>query len=787
MRLLVINNSVVSAGLIHVRAGLLSRRELWVRTAPYGFVAALFFAATLVLSWPWLSGGTVIPWDAKAHFWPQLVFLAHALHSGDSPFWTPNVFAGSPQIADPQSLIFSPPYLLLALVDSAPSFREADAVVFIMLLAAGAGMILFFQDRGWHPLGALTAALAFAFGGSASWRIQHTGQIMSLCWFVLALWLTARALDRHSARWGAAAGIAAGFLITGRDQVAFLSMLVLAGYVISRILSGGDASVRFRGFLGTLTAALASGIVVSALPIALSIGFALQSNRPNITFETAAAGSLHPANFLTAVAANLFNTAGDNYWGPTNSPVWGPPEKDYILARNMGDVYFGALPFLALMCFGFVRGAAFAREVRFFTIASGFLILYALGAYTPFFRLAFALPGTNLFRRPADATFTLGALLALLAGYALHRFVTRTAKALHGQRVVELGIIAALFIICFFLAWWFGHFRQALPSLALALCFFALAAFVLAFVKVTTPDRPALAMLILAVAIAFDLRISNKPNESTAVPPETYEMLELDTANEIIQLLKRKLAEKTEPNQRDRIELAALGFAWPNAGLVHSFDHDLGYNPLRLKLYADASGAGDQVAIPEQRKFTPLMPSYHSAFADFLGLRYIVTGVPAEEIDPRLRPGDLTPVARTKDGFVYENTRAMPRVLFADEALTADFQHLLQTGDWPRADLSHTVLLEGPTGEGSRKQGFARLVVYQNTIVTVDVDSPDGGWAVLNDVWHPWWQAEVDGKSVELLRANVAFRAVSVPPGHHIVTFSFRPFRGLWDQIKAAL
>ena len=78
----------------------MSRRIFWP--------CAAFLAGWVVLSRPWLTGLVTIPYDAKAHFQAQIQFLAQAWHSGDSPFWTPNVFTGSPQIADPQSLIFSP-------------------------------------------------------------------------------------------------------------------------------------------------------------------------------------------------------------------------------------------------------------------------------------------------------------------------------------------------------------------------------------------------------------------------------------------------------------------------------------------------------------------------------------------------------------------------------------------------------------------------------------------------------------------------------------------------------
>ncbi len=149
-----------------------------------------------------------ISWDSKAGFQPQLSFLAHALHDGQSPFWTPNAFAGWPQIADPQSLIFSP-YFLLAWLVREPTFQQADAVAFALLTLGGFGWMLYFRDRGWRAAGGLVAALAFAYGGSAAWRIQHIGEILSLSWFPLAFWALNRALDRASVLWGALAGLSA--------------------------------------------------------------------------------------------------------------------------------------------------------------------------------------------------------------------------------------------------------------------------------------------------------------------------------------------------------------------------------------------------------------------------------------------------------------------------------------------------------------------------------------------------------------------------------------------------
>ena len=173
---------------------------------PFGLAATLFAFCVAAFAFPWLSGRVTIPWDAKAHFHPQFVFLAHALHNGQSPFWTPNIYAGWPQIADPQSLIFSPLHVIVALFDPNPGFRASDAVVFAHIFLGGLGVILIFRERGWHVGGALVAALAFSFGGANASRIQHVGQVESLCWLPLALLFLMRALERRSWTDGAAAG-----------------------------------------------------------------------------------------------------------------------------------------------------------------------------------------------------------------------------------------------------------------------------------------------------------------------------------------------------------------------------------------------------------------------------------------------------------------------------------------------------------------------------------------------------------------------------------------------------
>jgi hypothetical protein len=780
---------------------------------PYRLTLALVIVSTvwLVLAWPWLAESVTVPWDAKAHFQPQLAFLARSIHSGQWPFWTPNVFAGHPQIADPQSLIFSPPFLLLAILVPAPGLREMDAVLLGSLLVGSWFVVLYFRDRSWHEAAAVVAALSFAFGGAAAWRIQHVGQVLSVAYFPIALWLLDRALRRSSKAYGFAAGIVAGFMLLGRDQVAFLGLITLGIYAFVEILAGRRS---FRLHAGPLTFGALGGVLTVTVPMVMTLLLAADSNRPMITLSEASKGSLHPWSLLTAVIPHLYGIArplGD-YWGPP-SPDWGP--VDLYLARNMATFYFGILPVLGLLLLPFLirfrprfptspeslaaGQDAYRRDALFLSGGFALLMLYSLGRYTPFFAGTFLLiPGIDRFRRPADALFVACALGSMAGGYALHRWIIAPRFKVPSWALVGfVGLVLFCGAAGAILALSVGRLEQTVAPLAASACFLAAGLITLVILR-RLAGRTVPLMLVAGFFMLADLGWNNAPNESTGLSTETYEVLRPDSRNETIALLKQKVEETRGPDRIDRVELAGIGFHWPNVGLVNGLHHTLGYNPVRSAIYSSSVGARDHIAGPDQRLFTPLMPSYKSLMTDLVGLRYIASSIPLDELyrvaprDPGLPPAifsaeDFPLVARTGEAFIYENPRALPRVLFAGNAVQASFDDLIRSGAWPSFDPRRTVLLDRPILPAeSVIQDDARtvkLVSYRNTEILVEAESQKGGFVVLNDAWDDWWYVEVDGQPARIERANVAFRAVAVPPGKHVVRFVFRPFRGALAEV----
>jgi hypothetical protein len=629
------------------------------------------------------------------------------------------------------------------------------------------------------------------------------GQVVSVAWLPIALLLLDRSLRRGSAGYGLAAGMAAGMMLLGRDQVAFLGILLLAAYAAVVIIRERRTWPLARSLTPLASGAL-GGLITVAVPLVMTLLVAADSNRPDITLTEAGKGSLHPWSLMTAVIPHLYGISRPltDFWGPP-SPDWGP--VDLYLARNMSTFYFGMLPVLGLLLFPLLlrfraRFAGVAQPVGvdhdphradalFLYAAFVILLLYSLGRYTPVFGLFFQIiPGVDRFRRPADALFVACAMGSMAAGYAVHRWLAEpTFRLMRAGQVVAFLAGAGVLVAAAAIAHAKGKLPQSVTPIAAGLCFTAAAVLALVILH-RLRERAVLAAALAAIAITTDLGWNNAPNESTGLTAETYDVLRPDTSNATIALLKDLTSRSRAPDRIDRIELAGVEFHWPNATLVHGLHHTLGYNPVRSALLSKGYGAGDHIALPDQKVFTALSPSYRSLMTDMLGLRYIVTRVPLQQLDPKARPEDFPEIARTPDAFIHENPRALPRVLFVGQARQADFDNMITGGRWPDGfDPRQTVLLdrlinpqEVDKGEDQRS---VRIVSYRNTEVILEATSAKGGFVVLNDAWNEWWRAEVDGRPAVLEQANLMFRAVAVPPGTVRIRFSFQPFRGALGEL----
>ncbi|MBI5651631.1 MAG: YfhO family protein [Chloroflexi bacterium] len=69
----------------------------------------------------------------------------------------------------------------------------------------------------------------------------------------------------------------------------------------------------------------------------------------------------------------------------------------------------------------------------------------------------------------------------------------------------------------------------------------------------------------------------------------------------------------------------------------------------------------------------------------------------------------------------------------------------------------------------------AEIVGYGANEIWVDVDAASAGMLVMSEVFYPGWNARVNDRAVEVLRANYLFRAVEIPAGASRVKFKYEP------------
>jgi len=67
------------------------------------------------------------------------------------------------------------------------------------------------------------------------------------------------------------------------------------------------------------------------------------------------------------------------------------------------------------------------------------------------------------------------------------------------------------------------------------------------------------------------------------------------------------------------------------------------------------------------------------------------------------------------------------------------------------------------------------IVEYSPNKIRIEIESPGNGYLYFSDGYDRHWRATVDGLPADIYRANLAFKAIEVPVGSHIVTFTYLP------------
>jgi len=191
---------------------------------------------------------------------------------------------------------------------------------------------------------------------------------------------------------------------------------------------------------------------------------------------------------------------------------------------------------------------------------------------------------------------------------------------------------------------------------------------------------------------------------------------------------------------------------------------------------------GDWYGIPSMAGFLPSAPEatwrlgpWNSRVLDLYGVRYWIGGQ---------KPADAGPeVFADSEGWrVWQRPTALPRAWLTGQvkvAHSAD-EAIRFTLD-PATDLRTTVVLDrNIQTEACGGAGDVLVTAIDEEHLRLDASPACASVLVLSDNWYPGWQATLDGRPIEVLRADAAIRAVAIPAGSHRVEMRYRPSSLFW-------
>jgi hypothetical protein len=688
--------------------------------------------------------------DPAAVWWqwePSTQFFKHAIRDREWPLWEPYIASGgTPAMANLVPAFFFPPYVAVVLLGASVPLLNA---YFLFLVWAPAFFTFLFvrrHDVGFWP--SMVAAAAVMLGGTVH---QHIGTFLgqTAACFPLVMYATRLYFDRPTSRRAAVLAVVYASTALATFPPALIVMFGIAAFYGIVALATEPIGRKAR------TAAL----WIAALAVSLGLvafqyfpALALRAATPHMATMYADAG------LQTMPVRNLYQIVSPTVMGGIQTYLTMPvaPTFAYIPYIGIGAV---ALALLSRVL-GSVR-----RRTMFVTFAVALAVILLKLVGSPLVQWLGHVPRLNEIHMAQYFGVPVGFLIACLAAIGLHALV-------EGGIRVWRAVGAALLIVAIPASVWFiakqiNVFASPaaddwirdwgiLAGVSIAL---ALAVVVAAAAK-NRPRVRVVAAAVIGLLITGDgVYMGWYPN------PKAWSVFEHPVP--YIQVMMRE-----SPN--DRI----FAFAAPEANLGAPYglflvDSSMVFNPPRMfRLYTRYTQAPGNVLMRAPEKLFP-EPLLDRANVRLVAARRTAAAVLAD-IESRGYERVFD------DGFTLVFKRAtLPRFLFSSEYQIVSQDAALDAVGTAR---SSEIILERdpgvPMSPNTASDPSVRVDWYRLNSVGVTIDAPRPGLLYASEAYFDGWSATIDGKPIEILPANYAFRAVPVPAGRSQIVFRYWP-RGL--------
>jgi len=721
--------------------------------------------------------------DILSYWYPHIENAVQSVAEGAWPTWTPYVAFGRPLLADPNLQLLYPPTWLNLLMPPA-AYYTLFAVAHAW--AAGFGLYLLGRGCALAPPSAFIAGALWTASGPLLSAVNLFHHFAGAAWMPWVLLMTTRALARPTLGSGLMLGaVAGGQALAGSADMCLFTALAAAVYAAGYLRDGrGPLGDRFAAGARVVVVALVFAALLAAVQWLPAAALVRQGARVTQDISVSTAWSVHPASLADVLLPRL---VADLPVAPDVRAALFDGRRPLLVSLYLG---IASLPLVTLAAVG---GASTLR--RWALVASGLFLLAALGRHTPAYAVLAALPPLSMLRYPAKYMVPAALFWALLAGRGLHVWTDRWTEATRRRAAAVAAASAMAALALFAVALWVFRTPGALGGLAesgaevrgavagkLAIAAATLAA---AGVLVGLRTRRAVAAGWLtaatcALAVA-DVAGAGRGVNALAVP--ALARYRPPAAREIV-------AESEAPRLHVRPETLGQLNEWlvkgpggwdhPEGWVVGTYDLLVPPVAARWRIAGSYDGDFTGLAQPALSRLSLLLP----AVADEpLALKLLRMGAVTHVTSLRerpyagLEPRGAFPSVFTAPVRLYRVPDPLLYVVGGARRAGTDDEALAVMAD-PQFDPRREVILPAPAAVHAAPAGFAgamRLWSRGMNRVVAEVESSAPGWLVVVEAYDPGWEALLDGRAVEVLRANALFRAVPVPAGRHRVEMSYRP------------
>ena len=748
-------------------------------------MAGLLLVVVAVFSQAVFTSAVFYQRDIYTYWYPHIEVFVRAVSEGAWPLWNAYVGFGGPLLAD-ASVQVAYPLTWLNLI----MFPAAYYKLFVLLHVWAAGVGLYFLGRrwGWTEASSFLAATVWALSGpllSAVSLFHHFAGAAWITWVLLALeGLLAKPSGRAAILLGAAG---AGQILAGSGDMCLMTgMAVGLRLLVVAIHDPRAAVARLpRGIrLAALSAALA--LSLSAIQWWPTLEVVRSGSRPRQPPSTSMYWSVHPATIVDMLVPRLVS----------DLPL--TPELRAALFESreplLACLYLG-LSSAFLVGVGLLLGG----PLRILGgLGFAWFLAAALGHYTPLYPLLLRVPGIGLLRYPAKYAIPTALFWALLVGVGAEAW-RRAWTPVEKRRGLGLGGLFWLLGLALLLAalWierepaqldrlWPWSSAIATPLLGEAVASKLLGAGTLAFLvsllawaRTRRSLPPQWLTAGLTLLVAGDLGWVGRSVNSLG-PPEL-----LSFRPPLVDRLRvapdYRIYVATFPEECARLVRGPQGWD-PNWSWARGTEEML-YPPIGARWGLFGSYDGDFSGLAPAA-FWPVTALMRSTELTSAGLRLLQIGNVGHVVSVGERDlAGLTPLLGEPSAFacplrLFRVPEPLPRAYVVGGVRSLSDAEALTLLLDPAFDPAREVLLppgNATSGATPGSQGSAQFVWRRADALELEVEASAPAMLVLVEAFGPGWRATVDGQPVEVLKANLLFRAVRVPAGRHRVGFRYRP------------